>query len=43
MTAPGMPLSVATKFELVINLQTAKALGIQVPNPIQLLAGEVIE
>ena len=29
--------------EFVINLQTARALGIEVPNSIQLLADELIE
>jgi putative tryptophan/tyrosine transport system substrate-binding protein len=38
-----IPVQRSTKFEFVINFKTAKALGIEVPNSMQLLATEVID
>jgi putative ABC transport system substrate-binding protein len=42
-TPAELPVEQASKFELIINLKTAKALGLTIPQSVLLQANQIIE
>ena len=40
---PNLPVEQASKFLFAVNMKTAKALGLEIPNQLRLTADEVID